>query len=197
MRGTVSTLSLVPAVRDALGPDVPLLAAGGFADGRGLAAALALGADGAVFGTRFAASNEAAAHRVYKERLLTARGEDTVYTELFDIGWPNAPHRVIRTRVVEEWERAGRPPSGKRPDEGKPIGKITRPGIEAPIVKYSVMASTAVSLAFFLRAFARYTSASLFSFASVVQSLSSERAKSNSASNMNRGGSARSKKMKS
>ncbi|MGH7249255.1 MAG: nitronate monooxygenase, partial [Pseudomonadota bacterium] len=67
VRGIVSTIALVPEVRDAIG-DTPMVAAGGMADGRGLAAALALGADGAVFGTRFLASNEAAAHQTYKDR---------------------------------------------------------------------------------------------------------------------------------
>lgn len=140
VRGTATTLALIPAARDAIGPNIPLLASGGFADGRGLAAALALGADGAVFGTRFLASNEAAAHPLYKQRVLgTEAAEDTLHTELFDIGWPKAPHRVIRTRLVEEWERAGRPESGKRPGEGQIVGSYKRPGPDVPLVKYSVM----------------------------------------------------------
>ena len=57
VRGVVTTFALVPEVRDAIG-DLPMLAAGGISDGRGLAAAIALGADGAVFGTRFLASHE-------------------------------------------------------------------------------------------------------------------------------------------
>jgi len=142
VRGTTTTLALVPAARDALGPNTPLLAAGGFADGRGLAAALALGADGAVFGTRFVASREAAAHAVYKQRVIDARAEETLCTELFDIGWPHAPHRVIRTRLVEEWERAGRPASGQRPGEGQTIGTYQRTGLDVPLVKYSVMTPT-------------------------------------------------------
>lgn len=143
VRGVVTSLALIPQVRDAIGADVPLLAAGGFADGRGLAAALALGADGAVFGTRFLASVEAAAHPAYKQRILTARAEDTVHTTLFDMGWPDAPHRVLRTAVYEEWERAGRPPSGQRPGEGTPIGEIKHAGMEMPPpVKYTVMPPT-------------------------------------------------------
>ncbi len=140
VRGRVTSLALVPSVRDAVGPDIPIIAAGGFADGRGLAAALALGADGAVFGTRFLASNEAAANAKYQERILTAEAEETVHTELYDIGWPSAPHRVLRTKVVEEWERAGRPETGRRPEEGKSIGRMTRADVEVPMVKYSVMA---------------------------------------------------------
>src|SRR5581483_3047482 len=143
VRGVVTSLALIPQVRDAIGPDVPLVAAGGFADGRGLAAALALGADGAVFGTRFLASVEAAAHPAYKQRILTARAEDTVHTTLFDSGWPDAPHRVLRTAAYEEWERAGRPPSGQRPGEGTPIGEVKHAGMELPPpVKYTVMPPT-------------------------------------------------------
>lgn len=144
VRGIVTSLALIPSVRDAVGAEVPIIAAGGFADGRGLAAALALGADAAVFGTRFLASNEAAADPKYQQRILAAEAEETVHTELYDVGWPNAPHRVLRTRVVEEWERAGRPETGKRPGEGKSIGKMTRGGmfVEVPMVKYSVMAPT-------------------------------------------------------
>ncbi|MGH7931856.1 MAG: NAD(P)H-dependent flavin oxidoreductase [Candidatus Binataceae bacterium] len=141
VRGIVSTIALVPEVRDAIG-DTPMVAAGGMADGRGLAAALALGADGAVFGTRFLASNEAAAHQTYKDRIVAAHAEETLHTTLFDIGWPNAPHRVLRTPAVEEWERAGRPPSGQRPGEGQSASALKRSGIELPLVRYSVMAPT-------------------------------------------------------
>src|SRR5580704_10942869 len=144
VRGIVTSLALIPSVRDAVGPGIPIIAAGGFADGRGLAAALALGADAAVFGTRFLASNEVAADPKYQQRILAAEAEDTVHTELYDIGWPSAPHRVLRTKVIDEWERAGRPATGQRPHEGESIGKMTRGGmfVEVPMVKYSVMAPT-------------------------------------------------------
>ena len=137
VRGIVTTLALVPEVRDAIG-DLPMVAAGGLADGRGLAAVLALGADGAVFGTRFLASTESAAHREYKQAVLGARAEDTLHTTLFDIGWPDAAHRVIRTATVAQWEHAGQPPSGKRPGEGEPAGVMRREGMELPLVRYSV-----------------------------------------------------------
>lgn len=118
VRGTVATMALVPAVVDAVAP-VPVVAAGGIADGRGMAAALALGASGVWIGTRFLASNEVKLHPHYRERLLTAAADDTVYlADLYDIGWPNAPHRVLRNKVVDEWEAAGRPVSGTRPGEG-------------------------------------------------------------------------------
>jgi nitronate monooxygenase len=129
----VATMALVPAVVDAVGP-VPVFAAGGIADGRGLAAALALGASGAWIGTRFLASNEATVHPHYRERILQASEEDTVYLdELFDIGWPKAPHRVLRNSTVAAWEAAGRPATGQRPGEGDVVATSKSRG---PIVRY-------------------------------------------------------------
>lgn len=142
VRGRVATLPLIPAVVDAVTP-IPVIAAGGIADGRGLAAVLALGASGAWIGTRFLASEEAAIHPHYRERLLAASEDDTVFLdELFDVGWRKAPHRVLRNKTVADWEAAGRPPSGTRPGEGeviaasRSIGDIVRyqsytPGADA------------------------------------------------------------------
>jgi nitronate monooxygenase len=101
------TMALVPAVVDAV-PDIPVAAAGGIADGRGLAAALMLGADGVLVGTRFYASREAAAHAAAKERIVAASGDNTVRGILFDIVrgnvWP-APYtgRVLRNEFFERW----------------------------------------------------------------------------------------------
>lgn len=133
VRGTVATLPLVPSVIDAVAP-TPVVAAGGIADGRGLAAVLALGADAAWIGTRFLASTEAAIHPHSRERVLQASAADTVYLEnLFDRGWENAPHRVLRNRTVEQWEAAGRPAFGQRPGEGE---AIARSSAGAPVVRY-------------------------------------------------------------
>lgn len=133
VRGTVATMPLIPAVVDAVGP-IPVIAAGGIADGRGLAAAMALGASGAWIGTRFLASHEVAIHPHYRERLLRATENDTVYLEeLFDVGWPKAPHRVLRNSTVAEWEAAGRPATGKRPGEGEVVATSKSRG---PIVRY-------------------------------------------------------------
>jgi NAD(P)H-dependent flavin oxidoreductase YrpB (nitropropane dioxygenase family) len=133
VRGMVATMPLIPAVVDAVSP-TPVVAAGGIADGRGLAAALALGAAGAWIGTRFLASEEAAIHPRYRELLLKATENDTVFAEeLFDIRWPKAPHRVLRNKTVDVWEAAGRPPSGKRPGEGEVIATSRASG---PIVRY-------------------------------------------------------------
>lgn len=133
VRGTVATMPLVPAVVDAVRP-TPVVAAGGIADGRGLAAALALGAAGVWVGTRFLASHEAAIHSRYRELLLRARETDTVYLDnLFDVRWPNAPHRALRNKTVDAWEAAGRPASGQRPGEGEVIATSRSIG---PIVRY-------------------------------------------------------------
>ena len=110
---------------DAVRP-VPVLAAGGIATGRGLVAALSLGAQGASLGTRFVATSEAFVTAEYKERIVKAQAEETVYCELFDGGWP-APHRVLRNKAVAEWEAAGRPASGQRPGEGTIVGTVVRP----------------------------------------------------------------------
>lgn len=124
-RGQVTTMVLVPAVVDAVAP-TPVVAAGAIADGRGLAAALALGAAGAWIGTRFLATPEAAAHPQYQRRVVEAGIEDTVHTGIFDLGWPDAPHRTLRNATVRDWEAAGRPPTGDRPGEG---GRDRLPGL--------------------------------------------------------------------
>jgi nitronate monooxygenase len=101
VRGEVGLVSLVPAVVDAVSP-VPVIAGGGIADGRGLAAALALGAGGVWVGTRFVASDEAESHPDYKKRLVGAHETDTIYTEAFHLGWPpHSPHRVLRNALTE------------------------------------------------------------------------------------------------
>lgn len=128
--GRVATLPLVPAVRSAVG-SLPVVAAGGISDGRGLAAVLALGADAAWLGTRFVASEEAPFTREYKERVVAATETEPVYTTLFDVGWPNAPHRVLRNSTMEAWEDAGRPEPGARPGEGQ-IVATARDGEEVP-----------------------------------------------------------------
>lgn len=117
VRGHSTTMVLVPAVVDAVGP-VPVLAAGGIADGRGVAAVLALGAQGAWMGTRFLAAAEASTHEVYRRHLISAGADDTVYTGCFDDGWPGAPHRALRNDTVRRWEEAGSPPPPGRPGEG-------------------------------------------------------------------------------
>jgi len=97
--GSVATLPLIPAVVDAVG-DVPVVAAGGIADGRGLAAVLALGASAAWIGTRFLASEEAQIHPEYQQRILTASENDTSYhNDLFNVGCPT--HRIAYYEIAQ------------------------------------------------------------------------------------------------
>ncbi len=95
VRGKVSLLTLLSQVLDSV--KVPVLAAGGIGSGRALAAVLAAGASGARVGTRFIAATEAGAHPEYVKALIAGEPEDTVVTEVFSEGWPNAPHRVLRS----------------------------------------------------------------------------------------------------
>ena len=102
-----ATLPLVPAVVDAVAP-LPVVAAGGIADGRGLAAALMLGAQGAMIGTRFYAAAESLGHERARARIVAARAGDTARTRVFDIirgyPWPE-PYtgRALRNRFFERW----------------------------------------------------------------------------------------------
>ena len=101
------TFSLVPSVVDAVGP-VPVLAAGGIADGRGIAAALMLGASGALIGTRFFASNEALGSPKAKDALTRGNGDDTVRTRVFDIvrgyDWPkHFTGRALVNAFTRRW----------------------------------------------------------------------------------------------
>ncbi|AIS10853.1 2-nitropropane dioxygenase [Pseudomonas chlororaphis subsp. aurantiaca] len=103
-----ASLPLLPAVRDAVGEDAVLIAAGGIADGRGLAAALLLGADGAMLGTRFLASDEALPSAKVKQRLLQATAGDLVRTRAFDlvrgIEWPEQySGRALANDFTARW----------------------------------------------------------------------------------------------
>jgi nitronate monooxygenase len=130
--------SLVPAVVEAVAP-VPVLAAGGIATGRGVVAALSLGAQGVSMGTRFLCSTEACVTRAYQDRVVRSTAEDTVYTMLFDLGWSNAPHRVLRNTAFAEWEATGRPASGQRPGEGTIVGTVSVAGTTMEVPKYGAM----------------------------------------------------------
>lgn len=122
IRSDLGAMALVPQVVDAVAP-LPVLAAGGIADRRGVAAALALGAAGVWVGTRFLASGEADIHPQYQNRVLSAGGDDTLHSQLFDLGWSGAPLRTLRNATTALWEKSGRPPSGERPNEGEAIGR--------------------------------------------------------------------------
>jgi NAD(P)H-dependent flavin oxidoreductase YrpB (nitropropane dioxygenase family) len=107
--GWMASLPLVPMVVNAVAP-LPVLVAGGIADGRGLAAALALGAEGVLLGTRFLACVESPIHSNLKQVIVRSDGHDTVLTEIPDIAtgdiWPGAMARAQRNAFIERW--AGR-----------------------------------------------------------------------------------------
>ncbi|HWL31343.1 MAG TPA: nitronate monooxygenase [Xanthobacteraceae bacterium] len=107
--GWMGSMPLIPMVVDAVGP-IPVLAAGGFADGRGLVAALSLGAQGILLGTRFLASIESPLHPNFKQAIVDSDGHDTQLSEIPDIAaglvWPGAMTRSRRNRFIERW--AGR-----------------------------------------------------------------------------------------
>lgn len=105
--GRISTLPLVPSVVDAVAP-IPVLAAGGIADGRGVAAALVLGADGVWIGTRFVATRESGVSDAYRARVIAADADETVLTDVFDIAsgmpWPEGVSgRAIVNEFAARW----------------------------------------------------------------------------------------------
>lgn len=100
--GGMGTMAFVPAVRDAVGAETLVLAAGGIADGRGVAAALALGADAVWVGTRMVATEEAHVHDEHKRRLVAGAGDQTVRSGVFGPEMPDFnPMRLLRNRVVD------------------------------------------------------------------------------------------------
>ncbi len=107
--GWMAGMALLPMVVDAVG-ETPVMAAGGIVDGRGLAAALALGAHGVLLGTRFLATKESPLHPSFKQAIVDSDGHDTLLTEIPDIArgdtWPGAMARCRRNAFIERW--AGR-----------------------------------------------------------------------------------------
>jgi NAD(P)H-dependent flavin oxidoreductase YrpB (nitropropane dioxygenase family) len=136
-RADAATFSLLPAVVDAV-PSVPIIAAGGIADRRTVAAALALGADAVWVGTRLLASHEAYAHPEYKDRVIAAGVEDTARHLIFGPEFPDASTRGLRNRIVQEWQRRDDPPPYKvvRDSELPVIGQARLYGQEFPMKRF-------------------------------------------------------------
>ncbi|GAB4202539.1 MAG: enoyl-[acyl-carrier-protein] reductase FabK [Roseiflexaceae bacterium] len=137
-RSSAATFTLLPAVVDAVAP-VPVVAAGGIADGRGVAAALALGAEGVWVGTRMLASQEAFLHALVKQRIVEAQVHDTARTLIFGPEFPDAATRALRNRVVREWEGRDNPPPyhGIPPEQLPVVGQTSLYGIPAPLVRFT------------------------------------------------------------
>jgi NAD(P)H-dependent flavin oxidoreductase YrpB (nitropropane dioxygenase family) len=136
-------MSLVPAVLDAVAP-VPVFAAGGVADGRGLVAALALGAEAAVFGTRFLAAEEADANRDYQQRVVDSQVGDTARHWVFGFDFPDARVRGVRNAIVREWEKRDDPPPYREldPDSQPIIGTASVFGQEMPMPAFTGLPPT-------------------------------------------------------
>lgn len=129
--GNVTTMVLVPAV--AAKVSIPFAAAGGIANGKGILAALTLGASGVSIGTRFLMSDEAEVHARFQQLIAGANESDTVYSDqLFNIGWDNAPHRIIRNSTVNNFEKTN--DMSNRPGEGETIAYRAD---NTPIERYS------------------------------------------------------------
>ena len=132
--GEMTTMSLVPMVVDVV--DIPVIAAGGIADGRGVAAALALGAEGVQIGTRFICSSECNVHPSYQQKVLKARDRDTVVCGM----GTGHPVRVIRNKFTREY--LSQEKSGKSKEELIELGKGRYPAaaIEGEIDDGSILA---------------------------------------------------------
>jgi NAD(P)H-dependent flavin oxidoreductase YrpB (nitropropane dioxygenase family) len=121
--GEIPGMGLLPAVVDAAG-EVPVLYAGGVGDGRGVAAALALGAEGAILGTRFVASAESYTHELYRRRVVEAGEADSAENTIFgQREWPDAPTRALRNSTLRAWEAELEP---RVPIADRPLETIAR-----------------------------------------------------------------------
>lgn len=130
VRGQVPLAELLPAVREAV--DVPIVAAGGIGNAAAVRAAMQLGADAVRVGTRFVATRESYAHPDYVDALVAASTDDSVLTETFGVGWPHAPHRVLRSSI----DAATAAPN-------EVVGETTRSGSDpVPMVRFGASSPT-------------------------------------------------------
>jgi NAD(P)H-dependent flavin oxidoreductase YrpB (nitropropane dioxygenase family) len=136
-RSSAGLISLLPAVCDIAGQSL-VLAAGGIADGRTVAAALALGADGVWVGTRLLASHEADAHPDYKRRVLAAEVDGTARHNIFGPEFPDATTRGLRNRLVREWEGRDHPAPYQvaTPEQMPSIGEADIFGQKVPMTRF-------------------------------------------------------------
>lgn len=130
VKSTVPMAELVARLVDLAGK-VPVVAAGGLVNDQDIKKVFSLGAQGALLGSVFVATDESDAHDFYKQAIINATEDSTVRTLCFDGAWPDAPHRVIRNSTFVEWENAGSPAAPNRPGEGDSV-LITADGRSLP-----------------------------------------------------------------
>jgi NAD(P)H-dependent flavin oxidoreductase YrpB (nitropropane dioxygenase family) len=138
-RSQATLAILLTAVRDAF-PQIPLIAAGGIADGVSMASALLHGADAVWCGTRFLASREADAHDGYKDRVVKAQAGGTAMTTVFGPEWPDQPMRVLINKAVRVSQ--GRAATALREAKGQNIGTTVLGGQTIPVPCYSAILPT-------------------------------------------------------
>jgi enoyl-[acyl-carrier protein] reductase II len=138
--GELTTFALVPQVVDAV--SIPVIAAGGIADGRGFAAALCLGASGVQMGTRFVCSTECTAHPRYKEYIIKAKDRDTVVTGRST----GHPVRILRNRLSREFEKLEQMGAPKEQLEKLGEGKLKAAVVDGDVEYGSVMAGQIAGL---------------------------------------------------
>ncbi|HHY60417.1 MAG TPA: enoyl-[acyl-carrier-protein] reductase FabK, partial [Clostridia bacterium] len=131
--GELTTMALVPQIVDAV--DVPVIAAGGIADGRGVVAALALGAKGVQVGTRFVCASECTVHPNYKRAILAAKDRDTVLT-----GPPGHEVRVLKNKLTREFIKLRNEQASLERFEELGRGRLRLAAVDGDVEMGSVMA---------------------------------------------------------
>ena len=121
VQSTTSLYESLPQIIESAN-GVPVIAAGGIANGIAISKVLSMGAKGAILGTRFLATKESRAHDEYKRMLVESTGE-TALTVCFDGDWPYSAHRILRNSTFDSWESFGCPANGSRPGEGDEVAR--------------------------------------------------------------------------
>lgn len=138
--GAQTTMTLVPQVVDAV--SIPVIAAGGIADGRGVAAAMMLGAEGVQMGTRFVTAKESIAHANYKERIIKAKDIDSEVTGMST----GHPIRVLRNQMTREYLKLEKEGASFEELEQLTLGSLRKAVMEGDVVHGSLMAGQSAGM---------------------------------------------------
>ena len=138
--GSQTTMTLVPQVADAV--SIPVIAAGGIADGRGMAAAMLLGAEGIQMGTRFVTAKESIVHENYKERIIKAKDIDSEVTGMST----GHPIRVLRNQMTREYLKLEKAGASFEELEELTLGSLRKAVIDGDVIHGSLMAGQSAGL---------------------------------------------------